>query len=127
MSSKRISTLKGAMDYISDVIPSAEEIRDEFGNFIAQLLCGPKRFENREELREKLIALKATLTGVIITDGILCELSRALDRLEEILGEALCGAEKNLKKARILVLSWALALGAILLDRRWKAFFETVA
>lgn len=121
---KTKNTLHGAVDYISDILPSPEEIRDEIGNFIAQLLCGPQRFENRAELRKKLVSLKETLTGAINTDGIISELSRALDRFEETVGEALYGAEKNLKKARILAISCALALGAVILDKRWRVLFD---
>ena len=127
MNNKKTCTLKGVIDYVADILPSSEELRDEVGNFISQLLCGPKRFENRDELRKKLIALKDALTGTVNKDSVLTELSRALDRFEAMVDEALGGTEKNLKKARLLAVSWALALGAMLLDRRWKAFFDTVA
>lgn len=123
---KTKSTLKGVAEYVTDVIPSPEEIRDEIGNFIAQLLCGPKRWENRAELRKKLIAIKEALTGAIDTDSILDDVNRAIDRFEEIASEALCGAEKNLKKARLLAVSCVLALGAVLLDKRWRALFDVI-
>lgn len=126
MKKKAKNTLKGAVEYVSDILPSPEEIWDEVGNFIAQLLCSPKRFENRAELRKKIATLKETLTGAINTDGIISEISQVLDKFEETVGEALCGAEKNLKKARILALGWALAVGAVILDIRWKSLFDLI-
>ena len=123
---KTKNTLKGAALYISDILPSPEEIRDEVGNLIAQLLCGPKRFENRAELRKKLVILKESVTGAINTYGIISEISQALDRFEDMVGDALCGAERSIRRARILALSWALAVGAVILDIRWKSLFEMI-
>lgn len=125
-STKKTNTLKGVALYISDILPSPEEIRDEIGNFISQLLCGPGRWENRAEIRKRLVALKDTLTGVIDKESVLTEIVCVLDKLEAFFDEALGGAKKDLKKARLLTLSLAFALGAIILDRRWKAFFDTV-
>ena len=123
---KTKNTLKGVAEYVTDVIPSPEEIRDGVGDFIAQLLCGPRRWEKREELRKRLIALKDALTGAIGTDSVMDDISRAIDRFEETVGEALCEAEKNLKKARLLAVSCALALGAVLLDKRWRVLFDVI-
>jgi len=119
-------TMKAVVDYITDILPSREEMRDEIGNFIAQLLCGPKRFENRAELKKKLGSLKDALTGATEGDGILNDINRALDSFEETVGEALYGTEKNLRKARLLAVSWGLALCAMLLDGHWRALFDTV-
>ena len=126
MGCKKTSTIKGALEYVSDILPSAEEIRDEIGNFISQLICGPERYENREAILKKLEAFKRALTGAIDKDNVLNEIVRALDKFEAMVDEAISGAEKNLKKAGLLAMSCAFVLGAIILDRRWKVFFDTV-
>lgn len=118
--------IKGALEYVADIIPTADEIRDEIGNLISQLLCGPERFENREALQKKLVALKDKLSGAIDRENVLNEIVRVLDRFEAMVDDALNGAEKNLKKARLVAFSCLFALGAIILDRHWKAFFDTV-
>ena len=119
--------IKGALEYVADIIPSPDEIRDEIGNLISLLLCGPERFENREALRKKLTALKDNLFGAIDRENVLNEIVQALDRFEAMVDDALSGAKRDLKKARLIAFSCLFALGAIILDRRWKAFFDTVA
>ena len=114
------------VERILALLPSFDEIKDEIGDLISQLLCGPKRFENREELRRRLIALKDSLSGAIDKENVINDVVRALDKLEEIADEVIFGVEKSLKKARLLTISLMLALGAILLDRHWRGIFDTV-
>ena len=116
--------IKGALEYVADIIPSPEEIRDEIGNLISMFICGPERFENREELRRRVTALKDSLAGKVDTDSVINDVVRALDKLEAIADEVICGVEKNLKKVSLLTISLVFALGAVLLDRHWRSFFN---
>ena len=50
----------------------------------------------------------------------------AFDKFEESIGEMLGTAEKSIKWARIMAVSWVLALGSMILDRRWKYIFEAI-
>ena len=116
-------TARGIKEYLEDILP---EIRDEIGNAIAQLLSGPNRKENREELKRTLAAIKEMICDAAPPDNLIDDLNMAFDKFEESIGEMLGKAEKSIKWARIMAVSWVLALGAMLLDRRWKSIFEAI-
>ena len=126
MIKKKKRTLHGAIERVTDVIPSADEVRDEVGNFIAQFLSGPQRWEKRIELRGKLEALKENVCSSRYTESVIDELERALIKFDELMDDALYGAKRCVKRARLLAASWFFAVSAVLLDRRWKEFFEVL-
>ena len=123
---KKKGALSGAIERITDVIPSSDEVRDEVGNLIAQLLSGPKRWEKRIELRKKLEALKDNVCSSRYTESVIDELEGALVKFDELMDDALYGAKRCIKRARLLAVSWLFAIGAVIIDNRWKPFFEAL-
>ena len=71
MSKKKKCALCGVVEYVSDVIPSSEELRDDAGNFIAQFLSGPQRWEKRLELRKKLESLRDKISSSECTESVI--------------------------------------------------------
>ena len=112
--------------HVLGILPSAEDIRDEMGNLVARLLSGSKRFENRAELKRRLLTLKETVCGAVKNDGLIDDLGRAIEFFEENIGTAPCESKRKIKKARLLAIGWLFAVGAVVLDRRWSVIFDTV-
>ena len=40
--------------------------------------------------------------------------------------DALYGAKRCVKRARLLAVSWIFAVGAVVLDKRWKPIFKAL-
>lgn len=126
MSRKKKCAVSVAVEYVSDVIPSSEELRDDAGNFIAQFLSGPQRWEKRLELRKKLESLVDKISSVEDTESVIDRLEFALVKFDELMDDALHGAKRCVKRARLLAVSWLFAVGAVILDKRWKALFQAL-
>ena len=102
------------------------DIKDTVGQVLGIFLAKYNRKENIEKLRCAIIAVKQFIADSYPTETLYEDIELALGRLEERLGEFMYDMGKSLKAAKIYVTGWALALGALLLDRRWSVLFKVL-